>query len=107
LALAIFFLLLTALSEHLNFALAYALATLGCVGIVTAYTVRVLQSAAIGFAFGGALAALYGALYFLLQAEDHALLGGAVLLFLLLGGTMLATRNVDWYLLTRRATSQE
>ena len=107
LALAIFFLLLTALSEHLRFGLAYALATLGCVGIVTAYVVRVLQSAAAGFAFGGALAALYAVLYTLLQAEDHALLGGSVLLFLLLGGTMLATRNVDWYRVTRRDAPQE
>ena len=107
LALAIFFLLLTALSEHLRFGLAYALATLGCVGIVTAYVVRVLQSAAAGFAFGGALAALYAVLYTLLQAEDHALLGGSVLLFLLLGGAMLATRNVDWYRVTRRDAPQE
>lgn len=107
LALAIFFLLLTALSEHLRFGLAYALATLACVGIVTAYAVRVLQSAAIGLAFGSALAALYAVLYFLLQAEDHALLGGAVLLFVLLAGTMLATRNVDWYRLTRREGVRE
>ena len=107
LALAIFFLLLTALSEHLHFGLAYALATLACVGIVTAYVVRVLQSGAIGLAFGGALAALYAVLYVLLQAEDHALLGGSVLLFLLLAATMLATRNVDWYRLTRRESVRE
>jgi inner membrane protein len=46
-------------------------------------------------------------LYVLLQAEDHALLGGSVLLFLLLAATMLATRNVDWYRLTRRESVRE
>jgi len=98
LALAMFFLLLTALSEHLDFSAAYALATLACVGVVTAYVVRVL-TARIGLAFGGALAALYTVLYVLLKAEDYSLLGGALLLFGLLGALMLATRRVDWYAL--------
>ena len=107
LALAIFFLLLTALSEHLSFGFAYALATLGCVGLVTAYVVRALHSVPLGLAFGGALAALYAVLYLLLRAEDHALLGGAVLLFLLLAASMLATRNTDWYELTQIGSARE
>jgi inner membrane protein len=101
LALAIFFLLLAALSEHLAFALAYSIATLACVGLVTAYVVHVLDSAAAGSAFGGALAALYGALYLLLKAEDYALLAGSVLLFALLAAAMIATRRIDWYRLTQ------
>lgn len=107
LALAVFFLLLTALSEHLSFGLAYAIATLGCVGVVTAYVVRVLRSVPLGLAFGGALAALYAVLYLLLRAEDHALLGGALLLFALLAACMLATRNTDWYELTRLGAARE
>ncbi len=103
LALAIFFLLLTALSEHLAFAAAYAIATLACVGLVTAYTVRALDSRAAGGAFGAALAALYGALYLLLRAEDYSLLAGSALLFTLLAATMIATRRVDWYRLTQAA----
>ena len=101
-ALAVFFLLLTALAEHIAFSLAYALATLGCAGLVSAYLVRVLRSVALGLGFGTALAALYGALYLLLQAEDYALLGGSLLLFALLAGTMIATRRVDWYRLAWR-----
>jgi len=66
--------------------------------VVTAYLVRVL-TARIGLAFGGALAALYAVLYALLKAEDYSLLGGALLLFGLLGALMLATRRVDWYAL--------
>jgi inner membrane protein len=97
LALAMFFLLLTALSEHLDFAAAYAIATLACVALISAYLVRVLRNSVLGLAFGGALAALYGMLYALLQAEDHALLGGSLLLFALLAAAMLATRRVDWY----------
>lgn len=101
-ALAMFFLLLTALSEHIAFSTAYAAATLACVGLVSAYLVRALQSARAGLAFGGALAALYAMLYALLKAEDYSLLGGALLLFGVLAAVMVATRRVDWYALAAR-----
>jgi len=97
LALAMFFLLLTALSEHIAFAAAYALATLACAGLIAGYLVRVLRSARTGLAFGAALAALYAMLYALLQAEDYALLGGTLLLFALLAAVMMTTRRIDWY----------
>ena len=103
LALATFFLLLTALSEHIAFAAAYALATLSCVSLISAYLVRVLHSASAGLTFGVALTALYAMLYALLQAEDYSLLGGSLLLFALLAAVMIATRRVDWYGLTPAA----
>ncbi|TAK85815.1 MAG: cell envelope integrity protein CreD [Betaproteobacteria bacterium] len=97
LALAMFFLLLVALSEHIAFAAAYAVATAACVGVITIYLVRVLESAMLGLAFGAALAGLYGMLFALLKAEDYALLGGSVLLFALLAAVMVGTRHVGWY----------
>jgi inner membrane protein len=100
LAVAIFFLLVTALSEHIAFGVAYLVATFACVSVVTFYVVRVLKSAALGSVFGSGLAALYGALYMLLNAEDYALLAGALLLFALLAGAMVITRRIDWYELT-------
>lgn len=104
LALAMFFLLLTALSEHLDFALAYAVATLACAGLNALYAAHVLRSRRAGLAFGGALSALYGVLYLLLRAEDYALLAGSLLLFALLAAVMVATRRVDWYRLSAAAT---
>lgn len=100
LALAMFFLLLTALSEHLGFAKAYAFATLACVGLVTVYVVRVLRSIIAGTAFGAGLLALYGALFLLLRAEDYALIAGALLVFAILAAVMVGTRRIDWYQLT-------
>ncbi|HEX5612643.1 MAG TPA: cell envelope integrity protein CreD, partial [Burkholderiales bacterium] len=97
LALAMFFLLLTALSEHLAFAMAYIAATAACVGLITVYVVYVLRNVATALGFGTVLAGLYGALYMLLTAEDYALLAGSLLLFALLAALMLATRKVDWY----------
>ena len=102
LALAMFFLLLTALSEHIAFALAYVSATLACVALIGAYVGYVMRSALMGIAFGAALGALFGVLYMLLRAEDYALLAGSILLFALLAALMLLTRRVNWYELTRR-----
>jgi len=98
-ALAMFFLLLTALSEHIDFAAAYAAASAACVGLIGLYLIFVLKSATLGLAFSGALTSLYAMLYALLQAEDYSLLGGALVLFGLLAAVMLATRRVDWYAL--------
>lgn len=61
-----------------------------------------MRSIRIAFAFGSGLAALYAMLYALLKAEDYSLLGGSLLLFGLLTVVMLATRRVDWYVLTAR-----
>jgi inner membrane protein len=105
LALAIFFLLLTALSEHIAFAAAYAIAAGACVGLVTVYLVRVLHSARLGLGSGAALAALYATLYALLKAEDYSLLGGSLLLFGLLAAVMIGTWRVDWYKLTKPAAA--
>jgi inner membrane protein len=101
LALAMFFLLLTALSEHIDFSAAYGAASAACVGLITTYLVWVLRSARIALAFGAALASLYAMLYALLKAEDYSLLGGSLLLFALLAGVMLATRRVEWYPLVK------
>jgi inner membrane protein len=103
LALAMFFLLLTALSEHLDFAAAYVIATIACVGVITVYLARVLHSVRAAAGFGTALAATYAMLYALLRAEDYALLGGAIVLFTLLAAVMIGTRRVDWYALGQKA----
>jgi inner membrane protein len=96
LALALFFLLLLALAEHLGFALAYALAAGACVALLGYYLSGVLGGRKRGALLAGLLAGLYAALYGLLQSEDHALLLGAVLLFALLAATMVLTRRIDW-----------
>jgi inner membrane protein len=103
LALAMFFLLLTALSEHVQFLYAYLTASAACVGLLTTYLARVLRSTRLGLAFGGALAGLYAMLYVLIRAEDYALLGGTLMLFALLAAVMLATRKVDWYSLSPKS----
>lgn len=96
LALALFFLLLLALAEHVGFGLAYALAAGACIALIGYYLSGVLGGPKRGLGLAALLGALYGALYGLLQSEDHALLLGAVLLFGVLAATMVLTRRIDW-----------
>jgi inner membrane protein len=97
LALAIFFLLLLSLSEHIAFGWAYLVAALACIGLIGHYVGHVLRSAVRGWGFAAMLGLLYAALYGLLMSEDNALVLGAGLLFVVLAALMLATRKVDWY----------
>jgi inner membrane protein len=106
-ALAIFFLLLISLSEHLGFAAAYLIAAASCVTLIGYYVGHVLKSMRRGALFGLALSALYGLLYVLLRAEDHALLMGSLLVFACIASAMIATRRVDWYALAANPPSQE
>jgi len=101
-ALALFFLLLVSLSEHVRFATAYLAASAACTALLGFYGRFVLGGMRAGIAFGAAVAALYGTLYLLLQLEQTALLLGSLLLFAVLTGLMVATRRIDWYALFGR-----
>jgi len=98
-ALAVFFLLLVSLTEHIAFAWAYLAASAACTSLLSFYASFVLRGLGAGAVFGAAIAALYGALYLLLQMEQSALVLGSLLLFAVLGAVMVATRRVDWYAL--------
>ncbi len=96
-ALAVFYLLLISLSEHLGFALSYLIATLGCTALLSFYIAGVMQSAKMGLAFAGKFLLLYAMLFAILSSEDNALLMGSLLVFAVLGLVMLLTRKLDWY----------
>jgi inner membrane protein len=97
LALAMFFLLLIALSEHIAFAGAYVIAAAACVGLIAIYLRSVLASTLRALGFAAMLTALYTMLYALLRSEDYSLLLGALLVFGVLAAVMLLTRRIDWY----------
>jgi inner membrane protein len=95
-ALCVFYVLLLSISEHAAFGIAYAIASVATVLLITAYGAALLRSKLRVAGLAGVLAMLYGYLYVLLQLEDWALLMGAVGLFLFLALVMYATRRVDW-----------
>lgn len=102
LALAVFYLLLLSLSEHIGFGAAYAISSVASVSLIGSYISSVLASALRGIGFSAGLGALYALLYCLLNAEDYALLLGSILLFALLSAVMVLTRKVNWFAVTMK-----
>lgn len=93
-ALALFFLILIALAEHMGFATAYLLASATVIVINTLYCVAILPRRSLALAVAAVLSAIYGILYTILRAEDYALLGGTLLLVVALSITMYFTRRM-------------
>ncbi len=96
LALALFYLLLTALSEHIGFGKAYFAASLLIVGTVGAYSKTVLQNRRRAMMVAITTGLLYIFLYFLLQEAKFSFLIGSSSVFALLVATMYLTRKLDW-----------
>ncbi|MBB6523804.1 cell envelope integrity protein CreD [Pseudoteredinibacter isoporae] len=99
LAIATFYLLLLALSEHLGFALSYLIAVIACSILLYSYLHIVLKNQRLAGGFVGGLIVLWTLLYIIIQAEDFALLMGSLLVFGLLSILMVGTRSIDWYAL--------
>ena len=95
-AMCLFYLLELALSEHIGFPAAYAIAAALVVVTNGAYA-RSLLSTRRAALLAGVLCVLYAGMYVLLQLDDYALLAGSSALFLILAAIMYATRAVDWH----------
>lgn len=95
-ALCLFYLLLLSISEHAIFAVAYAVASIATIALITSYGAALLRSRLRVAGLAAVLTLLYSYLYVLLQLEDWALLMGSIGLFLILAFVMYATRRVDW-----------
>ena len=96
-ALATFFLVLLAASEHVRFGLAYLMASLVLIAMIAGYAGAVLRKPRHGALIALWLALLYATLYVLVGAEDYALLAGSGLVLALIAATMYLTRRIDWY----------
>ena len=97
LAVVLFYALLIALSEHINFDLAYGAAAVSVTTLICLYARYSLKSLPFALTLMGILTSLYLYMYIVLQLQDYALLMGSIGLFLILALTMFITRNVDWY----------
>lgn len=97
LAVSIFFLLLVALSEHIQFKAAYLIAATACVLLISGYGRSILDSWKAGFTLMAAYSGLYLGMYQLLASEDYAFMLGAWLMFSALAFFMFLTRRLNWY----------
>ena len=95
--LSLFYLLLLSLSEHIGFDLAYLVASIGIVSLITSYASGVFKNSRLTMMLASFMVVLYGFLYILLQMQDFALLLGSIGLFLVLALVMFISQKVDWY----------
>jgi inner membrane protein len=96
-ALSLFYLLLLAVSEFLDFILAYAIGAGVASLLIFCYSFAVLKSGKRTLVILAGLVINYTFLYFILQMQDYSLLTGSFLLSLLLAAVMYTTRKVNWY----------
>ncbi len=95
--LCLFYLLLISISEHIGFALAYAVASGGTILTIVLYVLGVTHVKKGAFIVFSQLSVLYGFLYVLLKQEDFALVVGATGLWVVLAFIMYVTRHIDWF----------
>lgn len=96
-ALILFYSLLLSISEQINFGIAYLIASIATIGLITAYTHSIFKNKMQPGALAAMLCTLYIFLYVVLQLEDVALLIGSVGLFIILGVIMFFSRKINWY----------
>ncbi|MRG45219.1 cell envelope integrity protein CreD [Chitinophaga sp. SYP-B3965] len=97
LALVIFYTLLLSFSEFVLFNVAYLIAALATITLITLYAWGHFKSWKSAGIFCGILIGLYGFIFVLIQLEDTALLVGSIGLFIVLALVMYASRKINWY----------
>jgi len=96
-AIAVFFVLLLALSEYVGFNKSYLAASLATISLVGLYSISVFKNKGLAFGVSLLLAILFVFIFVILIAVEYSLLLGAIGLFLILALVMYFTRNVKWY----------
>ena len=100
-ALTIFYALLLSISEYTGFNIAYLIASVSTISLIGMYAWSMFKNGKTAAGFTGALSALYGYIFVLIQSEDYALLFGSIGLFVIIAIIMYHSRKIDWYGIVR------
>jgi inner membrane protein len=95
-ALCLFYSLLISISEHTGFMVAYGIASVMTVTMLTCYMTGVLKIKKTALAIGGLLALLYLGIFILIQLETYALVAGSIGLFVILAVIMYFSQRINW-----------
>lgn len=96
LSLVMFYLLLLALAEHMNFNLSYAISAIAISAMTTAYGRMIFaEKTSSAFVLGGIILLAYVMIFVLTRLEDYALLAGTVIMLVLLGVMMAFTGHLN------------
>lgn len=96
-SLVVFYVLLLAFSEQIDFGLAYFVAAAMTILLVCLYSKTLLKKWSLVGLLGGILTILYVFIFIIIQMQDYALLVGSIGIFLILAITMFFSRKIDWF----------
>lgn len=96
LAMVLFYTLLLSVSEYTGFNLAYVIAGVATIGLVTWFVGSVMKSSRLGTFIGFVLTVVYGFIFTIIQLQDYSLLVGSIGLFIALAIIMYFSRKLQW-----------
>ena len=101
LALLLFYTLLLSISEQASFTVAYVIASVAIIALISLYVNAFFKSRKFTALLSGTLLMLYGFVFVILQLQDYSLLVGSIGLFIVLSIVMYASRKIDWYSISK------
>lgn len=96
LALTMFYTLLISISEYSNFLIAYGIASISVISLISIYSKTIVKNTKFMIMIALSLIGLYTFIFVIIQLENYALLVGSIGLFLILGTIMMVSRKIDW-----------
>ncbi len=95
-AMIIYYSLLLSFSEQIGFTMAYLVASVATVGLITTFIGSLLKNRNAAFLFGFILSVFYIFIYVIIQLEDLALIIGSSALFIIVAMLMYFSRKINW-----------
>jgi inner membrane protein len=95
-ALVLFYTLLLSISEYVGFNMAYLVAGIATIGLVTWFVGSIMKSGKLATFIGFVLAVVYGYIFTIIQLQDYSLLMGSIGLFVALAIIMYFSRKLQW-----------
>lgn len=95
-AMIVYYTLLLSFSEQVGYNIAYLIASVATVGLVTLFIASLLKNKGAAGIFALILSIIYAFIFVIIQLEDLALLMGSVALFVIIALLMYFSRKIDW-----------
>jgi len=95
-AMVIYYTLLLSFSEQLGYNIAYLIASVATITLVSVFVASLLKSKGAAIMFCIILAIFYAFIYVIIQLEDLALLIGSIALFVIISLLMYFSRRINW-----------
>lgn len=96
-ALTIYYTLLLSFSEHIGYNMAYIIASLATVLLISLYSISFLRNTKLTILFSLLLVIFYTFIFVIILQQDFSLLLGSLGLFLIVSLLMYFSRKVNWY----------